>query len=51
MLSAVAGTIVVIGLFVLFIGIPIYFICGTRTRTQQVTQLRSAQPNSDYSRF
>ena len=46
MLSAVVGTIVVIGLLVLFIGIPIYFICGTYSRPQQ-----AAQPNSDYSRF
>ena len=51
MLSAVVGTIVVVGLLLLFIGIPIYFICGTRTRAQQRAQLSLGQPTSDYSRF
>ena len=51
MLSTVAGTIVVVGLLVIFIGIPIYFICKTPTRGQPVIRLSSEQPNSDYSRF
>ena len=51
MLSAVVGTIVVVGLLVIFIGIPIYFICKTPTRSQTVIRLSSEQPNSDYSRF
>jgi len=46
MISQTLGTILIFGLLVLFIGIPIYFICKTPSGSDPVPE-----STVDYSRF